>query len=227
MILKDDIKVGNKYFAWTVIGLDDGHHHGKVLCRCKCGTVRWLFRSPLRLGKTHSCGCGSYKPLKDYGGLKIGDKIGSWTLLKRKQDEFYCRCECGTQRWVPALRLMRGKSLSCGCKRMSPQNKQSQNAMKVGHMLHRALGKEKVSMKYSGFGRKNNKNSKTGITGVSHIRNGKYRAYIYIGKKQICLGVFSNINDAANSRREAEKKYFTSRQKKADKIREGLKRKIK
>lgn len=219
----DDIKVGNKYFAWTVIALDDGQHHGKVKCRCACGREKWLFRSPLRTGKTKSCGCGAYKPLKDYGGLKIGDKIGSWTLLKRKQDEFYCRCECGTKRWVPALRLMRGKSLSCGCKRINSQDKQSQNAMKVGHMLHHALGKEKVGVKYSGFGRKNNKNSKTGITGVSLMRNGKYRAYIYLGKKQICLGVFRNIDDAANSRREAEKKYFTIRQKKADKIMEEIK----
>lgn len=221
----DDIKVGNQYFAWTVIALDDGHHYGKVLCRCKCGTVRWVFRSPLRLGKTHSCGCQALKPPIDYGGLKVGDKVGSWTLLERKQDKFYCRCECGRERWVPALRLMRKKSLSCGCKRTDMRPEQMQEAMKKGHDLCSRLGKEKLGAKYAGFGRKKNKNSKTGVTGVSfHKRTGKYRAYIFVERHQLNLGLFDTIAEAAAARREAEKKYFAQRQKRADEIKSREKR---
>lgn len=215
----DDIKVGNQYFAWTVIALDDGHHYGKVLCRCKCGTVRWVFSSPLHLGKTHSCGCRCSQPLKDYG-LKVGDKVGHWTLLRREKNKFYCRCSCGTERWVYALYLMRGKSLSCGCKRLDVRSqKQIKRAMKKGHELRNRLGKERLDVKYSGFGRKKNKNSKTGVTGVSfHKKTGKYRAYIFVARHQIDLGLFNTISEAAAARRDAEKKYFAPRQKKADEI---------
>lgn len=151
----DDIKVGNTYGAWTVVALDDGHHHGKVKCRCACGREKWVFRSPLRLGKTKSCGCQALKPPIDYGGLSVGDKVGAWTLLKREKNKFYCRCACGTERWVYALYLMRGESLSCGCKRLDVRSKkQMKNAMKKGHSLINRLSKENLSSKYAGFGRK-------------------------------------------------------------------------
>lgn len=219
----DDIKIGNQYFAWTVIALDDGHHHGKVKCRCACGREKWVFRSPLRLGKTKSCGCKAFKPPIDYGGLKVGDKVGAWTLLRRKKNKFYCRCACGTERWVYALYLMRGESLSCGCKRSDARSKkQVQNAMKKGHSLINRLGKENLSLKYAGFGRKKNKNSTTGATGVSfHKKAGRYRAYIAVDRHQIHLGFFDTIAEASAARREAEKKYFAPRQKRVDEIVKG------
>lgn len=221
----DDIKIGNKYFAWTVIALDDGHHHGKVKCRCACGQEKWVFRSPLRLGKTKSCGCRSFNLPKDYG-LKVGDKVGNWTLLRREKNKFYCRCTCGTERWVYALYLMRGESLSCGCKRLDIRSKkQVKSALKKGHDLINSLGKEKLSLKYAGFGRKKNKNSKTGVTGVSfHKKAGKYRAYIVVERHQIYLGFFDTIDEAAAARRDAEKIYFAPRQKRADEIKKHEKR---
>ena len=60
---------------------------------------------------------------KHYGDMS-GQKIGRWTVLKRvPSPEYYsthqvyylARCECGTEKVVPAGNLRSGNSKSCGC----------------------------------------------------------------------------------------------------------------
>lgn len=219
----DDIKVGNKYGYWTVLALDDGQHTNKVLCRCICGRERWVFRSPLRTGKTKSCGCMAHQ---DPGyGIKPGDHIGYWTVLRQKGQRFYCRCVCGRERWVPAQHLLQGRSLSCGCKRLETRPEEADKALQQGRDISEALQAEKLSAKYAGFGRKRNKNSSTGITGVSVHQSGRYRAYITVDRKQIGLGYYDNVEDAIAARKAAEQKYFAARQEKADKIKKKYSKK--
>lgn len=63
--------------------------------------------------------------------LKSGDRFGRWVVLAdthHSQDAdgnyvWLCRCDCGTTRTVPAVRLRRGKSNSCGCLRRERQTK--------------------------------------------------------------------------------------------------------
>lgn len=212
-----DIKVGNKYGYWTVIEIDDGQHSGKVLCRCQCGTVRWLFRSPLRTGKTQSCGCKAHQQ-KNYG-LHPGDKIGNWTILKQNHQRFFCRCICGREKWVYAVNLLQGRSNSCGCCRADNRQQESARALKKRNIIINTLSNNKLTPKYAGFGRKKNINSSTGVTGVSRFSDGRYWAYITVDGKQISLGYFDSINDAIAVRKAAEKRYFADRQKKADEIR--------
>ena len=51
----------------------------------------------------------------------IGQTFGSWTVLdyagknKSGQDQYLCRCECGTERAVSGPALRYGHSKSCGC----------------------------------------------------------------------------------------------------------------
>ena len=210
----DDIKVGNRYGAWTVLALSDAEHPGKVLCRCDCGTVRWLFRSPLRCGRTKSCGCHTGAQYIDYG-LHAGDKVGYWTILKQKGDHFYCRCECDTERWIQVSILLQGRSLSCGCHRLDKQDYTA--TLDSGRKLIAQVQRESLSTKYAGFGRKGNRNSGTGVTGVSKFKDG-YRAYITVDRKQIHLGYFLDMADAVAARKAAEEKYFAPRQKRADEI---------
>lgn len=46
-------------------------------------------------------------------------KVGKLTLLKRKRENgrtyYYCRCECGNEKWIRADSLTSGKIISCGC----------------------------------------------------------------------------------------------------------------
>ena len=53
-----------------------------------------------------------------------------------------------------------------------------------------------------------NKNSSTGIKGVNKSKNGKYRAVIVLRGKQIYLGEYITLEEAAKARRRAEEKYF-------------------
>ena len=69
------IIVGQRYGSWIVIALDDGQHPKRTLCRCDCGTERWVVNSTLRTGKSRSCGCKSYKEPPVYP-IKADDRIG-------------------------------------------------------------------------------------------------------------------------------------------------------
>ena len=97
--------------------------------------------------------------------------------------------------------------------------------MEKGHQLTADLGKERLLSKYAGFGRKRNKNSGTGITGVSAYHNGRYRAYITVDRKQISLGCYDDISDAIAARKAAEQRYFADRQKKANRIKKKYSKK--
>ena len=54
-----------------------------------------------------------------YKPIEVGDKYGRWTVLKPiklgRQAKWLCKCECGTEKIVPAQNLKTGKSKSCGC----------------------------------------------------------------------------------------------------------------
>lgn len=52
------------------------------------------------------------------------------------------------------------------------------------------------------------KNNKTGVTGVSLLANGKYKARICVNGKEISLGIFKSFERAVLARKIAEKKYF-------------------
>jgi len=49
----------------------------------------------------------------------VGKQFHYWTALSHRMNgrrsEIFCKCRCGTTRWVIASNLRRGLSLSCGC----------------------------------------------------------------------------------------------------------------
>ena len=220
-----EMKKGDHYGHWTVLIAYDNEHPEKAFCRCICGKEKWVNRHSLRRGLSKSCGCQINRNVKDYG-IKPGDKIGYWTVLRRgdrpneSKTYFLCRYVCGKERWVAAHTLINGTSLSCGCKRTDGDSQ----ALVDGRKISVAVRKKHLDTKYAGFGRKTNKNSSTGVTGVAFTKKGRYRAYISIGKKQINLGLFDNLDDAKAARKAAEQRYFADRQEKANEIKEQLKK---
>ena len=54
--------------------------------------------------------------------LQIGTSVGHWTVAsnpeRRGRGYFqFCKCICGTEKWIDAGSLTKGLSKSCGCKR--------------------------------------------------------------------------------------------------------------
>lgn len=211
------MNVGDKINYWTVIEINPPpEHRYHILCRCVCGSEKWVSRSALRRGKSKSCGCRKHRNRKEYD-LKPGDNVGYWTIISNDGDKFRCRCICGTERVIKHHILKSGRSLSCGCRRSDHQVQKQKEGRELGQKISREVQKHGLSVMYAGFGRKENKNSGTGITGVSAWRD-KYRAYITVDRKQIHIGTFKKLEDAAKARKNAEEHYFSERQKIVDKI---------
>ncbi len=218
------MEVGDKFNAWTVIKTNvPAEHEYHVLCRCECGRECWVNCSALRLGKSKSCGCKKRYNRKKYD-LKPGDKVGYWTILSNDGDKFHCRCVCDTERVIKHNILKSGRSLSCGCRRSDHQVQKQKEGRELGQKISREVQKHGLSVMYAGFGRKENKNSGTGITGVSTWQD-RYRAYITVDRKQIHLGTFKKLEDAVKARKNAEEQYFSERQKRVDKIKREVMKK--
>lgn len=218
------MKIGDKINCWTIININPPpEHRYHILCRCVCGNEKWVNCSALRLGKSKSCGCQRGHNRKEYG-LKPGDKVGYWTIVSNNGDRFRCRCVCDTERTIKHNILKSGRSLSCGCRRSDHQVQKQKEGRELGQKISREVQKHGLSVMYAGFGRKENKNSGTGITGVSAWRD-KYKAYITVDRKQIHIGTFKKLEDAAKARKNAEEHYFSERQKIVDEIKREVMKK--
>lgn len=116
---------GKSFGRWTV--LDRFEENGtarKWLCRCECGTERFVSERNLIYGSSRSCGCltrerASEKNRHDLCGMKFGElTVLCKSDKKNKGGNIYwlCRCSCGNEVEVSGTLLHCGKKTSCGCK---------------------------------------------------------------------------------------------------------------
>lgn len=222
----NNVRVGDVFGEWTVLRtLPDNIY---VLCRCSCGKERPVSKYTLLTGKSVSCGhTRALNNLKRRRAEFIGKTFNEWTVL----DVFpgrdaLCRCSCGTVKKMFLSTVISGRSKSCGCKRNAGHEQESEQAMAAGRAYKEAFTAEGLTVMY--LGKKVNKNSSTGITGVGIYRNARtgeemYRAYITVKRRQIALGLFRNIDDAIAARKAAEEKYFEPLQERVDAIKDTLK----
>ncbi|MCO7127838.1 AP2 domain-containing protein [Sporolactobacillus shoreicorticis] len=177
----------------------------RYLCHCDCGNEKVLTVKELRSGHTKSCGCLRNRPSKNRKNL-IGVKFGRLTVISEtnKLDKngrliWHCRCACGTELDVIGHDLTTGNTTSCGCKAQEHRNKI--NDFKEAHRVENVL--------VPTLKRKIRVDNKTGVKGVYfNKRQQRYVARIQIKNKNIYLGTFSKLEDAATARKAAEEKYF-------------------
>lgn len=129
---------GKRYGRWTVLLPIDPDNKDKAFCGCDCGTERGVFRNILIAGTSTSCGCTRAEtmrnrlsgkawpeglaPARRDSEVKPGARFGRWTALTIPYTDpdvrdrvALCRCECGTEKAVPAHALLSGHNRSCGC----------------------------------------------------------------------------------------------------------------
>lgn len=120
----------------------------RVICRCKCGTLKSILIKPLLQGKPMSCGCAKHNQHKNALSLQdINDKLKGTKLTaisfadpyilkstgKANGRRVNCVCLCGNTRIVHLNSIMIGDTISCRCSRkgVHRQIKYSQHHVKI------------------------------------------------------------------------------------------------
>ena len=165
-------------------------------CRCSCGAEIVAVGTLLRAGRVSSCGkCGRGA---DITGMTFHALTALYATAQRQDGSvvWRCRCACGREVDVSYNRLLYSDVRSCGCR------KREQEQALGTYLTH--VGGTSLDMIRS---RKLPADNTTGYKGVYCV-GGKYKAKIVFQKKQYYLGVYSNPEDAADARREAERLLF-------------------
>lgn len=114
---------GQRFGRWTVLNdvMHTAKRERKWLCRCECGTERYVLERSLRYGDSLSCGCLRKEMAekatshdltgKTFGELRVVQKLekgenrrGAWWL---------CRCSCGAEYEVQGTLLINGRRTHC------------------------------------------------------------------------------------------------------------------
>lgn len=119
------IYIGDVIGYWTVVGMYVEVQKGrKWLCRCTCGTERYVLERSLVYRHSHSCGCQrANRGPEEADVTYIGRRFGDLTVIGRSEvrDRRYsvrwkCECVCGNIVEVTQRQLENGRQTSCGCK---------------------------------------------------------------------------------------------------------------
>ena len=200
--------IGKKFGNWVVISKSLKKNYWT--CRCKCGYVTDVYYANLLNGKSKNCvNCGIKNKQEKIELEKIGKKFGRLTIIKKdplKNNSYFCKCECGNIKSVSYKQLLSGKTKSCGCFKKEVSKESGYKHKKNLEDTHKKYYKENTCI--LSLQQKLSKNSTTKVKGVSKYKNGKYRAYINLKRKQIHLGFFNTIEEAEEARKEAEKVFF-------------------
>lgn len=207
------MKVGDRYGEWEIIGEASKPYYS--LCKCSCGVIKEVNNSTLRLGKSKSCGHGVEKQTRDrfYNRTDkqvLGKKFGKLTVIKRVNSQgssrYLCRCDCGNEIIVRSSYLLTGGRKSCGCLRSETSKKLMESIKKSGDDARDTNRFEGTNIASLNEGL--SKSNKTGYKGVSKMKSGRYRAYITIRGVQKHLGSFDTADEAAETRKIAEKEIY-------------------
>lgn len=121
------LKVGQKIERWTIIGdaVPTSAGEQKWLCRCECGTERYVLERSLLYGGSKSCGCLRKEQAEKAISISdiVGKTFGELTVLHKAEYQrknggvwWTCRCSCGALYDCAASLLVTGRRTRCGSK---------------------------------------------------------------------------------------------------------------
>jgi len=117
-----EIVAGQTVGRWTVLEerkIENGA--AKWLCRCQCGTTRYVMERSLLYGGSQSCGC-LRKELAAQAGFTdlTGKTFGELTVLRQVENTgkkrgrlWLCQCSCGEEYAVLSTLLTNGYRTHC------------------------------------------------------------------------------------------------------------------
>jgi len=182
------------------------------LCRCDCGNTIEVLGNSLN-GNTSSCGCLHTEVCSN--PIPSGTVFGRLTVLERDEGAlrdpnrrgiwYRCECECGKTVTEFGAALRSGHVTSCGCLKRESAKTAMANAHGKFVEKNHVEGTSICAIATT----KLRKDNKSGIRGVYRCeRAGKWIAHIGFKGKRYNLGHFSNIDDAAKARKDAEDRLY-------------------
>ena len=112
-------RIGEKHNKLLIIGFEHKEKHSLYLCRCDCGTEKYIDCDSVVSGRQQSCGCLRHKSqYLDLTGKRFGRLVvKSYSHKKNKYNYWNCICDCGNSVIVSSGCLLSGTTLSCKCQR--------------------------------------------------------------------------------------------------------------
>jgi len=135
--------------------------------------------------------------MRDLTNQRFSSLVARYPLSKRtKQGNaiWHCECDCGNTAEVRGNDLVTGNTKSCGCRNKERQTNLIETLTFVDHTCVDWLRS-----------RKWRNDNTSGYRGVYKRKEGSYTASIGFKGKRYHLGTFSNLDEAVQARRNAEK----------------------
>ncbi|MBE6038240.1 MAG: hypothetical protein E7218_03445 [Anaerofustis stercorihominis] len=112
------MQTGERFGRWSVVSAEVIDK--KVLCRCDCGTERYVLERSLKHGGSQSCGClRRERSVEAVSHDLTGQTFGELTVLKRLPDtsrggvRWLTKCSCGNEYEVLGTLLVNGRRTHC------------------------------------------------------------------------------------------------------------------
>ncbi len=126
MSARREIRPGDRIGLWTVLDqkVSAPRSSYKWLCRCQCGTERFVNEQSLKNGSSQSCGCTRTNAVRAACSHQlIGKVFGDLTVTEAAPPPpggtgswWRCVCSCGNTYLCPGTLLVTGRRTHCGCK---------------------------------------------------------------------------------------------------------------
>jgi hypothetical protein len=206
---------GKKFGKWKVLkyaGKGKGHVGSRWLCQCECGTVSILVGSELRSRRTQSCKKCSrrnniYKLMSDYGRCTTADgksfifDLEDYDFIKG----FTWRLDC--QNYVKTS--IDGKTVALHRLLLQPALGKEIDHINLDPTDNRRRNLRLATRQENERNKSLSKANTSGYKGVHwHKHRNKWRAMIKVNQKSIHLGLFEEVDEAAEVYNAAAKKYF-------------------
>lgn len=198
---------GFKVLDWK---RENGRTYLLVVCPL-CKKQKWMRKDNIDDPKTCSCGC--YNISKNFFESEDirGKTFGKLTAIRPTEKTasngaiiWECKCSCGNTTYSSIGLLKSGRVRSCGCLGTENSIKNGKHAGEVIRDKYCITGTN-----INNLTTKINKNNTSGIKGVYWDKQReKWVAQIKFRGHNYFLGRYTKIEDAAEVRKEAEKKIF-------------------
>lgn len=87
--MNKELQVEKQYGRWTVLDACIKTNRGeiKLLCRCECGTERYVLERSLKYGRSLSCGCYRKERTEQVNAYNLEGKIfGALTVIGKAKN---------------------------------------------------------------------------------------------------------------------------------------------